>query len=143
MIDISKKRLYKKKLNQNIPMPELLFCENDFDIFQILPSRPNFVGTNDVQGEIFYIKNEADLDGNFSDKIIIIEKADPGYDWIFSHNIIGLVTLYGGANSHMAIRCAEQNISAAIGIGQKKFKEVCLKRILKISPTNSILEVIS
>ena len=25
------------------------------------------------------------------------------FDWIFSHNIGGLITKFGGANSHMAI----------------------------------------
>ena len=40
-------------------------------------------------------------------KIVLIEGADPGFDWIFSQNIAGLITKYGGANSHMAIRSAE------------------------------------
>ena len=44
---------------------------------------------------------------DFSNKIIFIENADPGYDWLFGLGISGLVTKYGGANSHMAIRCAE------------------------------------
>ena len=56
-----------------------------------------------------------------NNKIIFIKNADPGYDFIFSHNIKGLVTQYGGVNSHMAIRCMENNIPAAIGIGEKKF----------------------
>ena len=52
-------------------------------------------------------------------KIVLLEKADPGYDWIFSQNIAGLITCYGGAASHMAIRCAEFGIPAAIGCGKK------------------------
>ena len=58
------------------------------------------------------------------DKIVCIESADPGYDFIFSHKIKGLVTMYGGANSHMAIRCMELGIPAAIGVGKLKFDEV-------------------
>jgi phosphohistidine swiveling domain-containing protein len=54
-------------------------------------------------------------------KIIIIEGADPGFDWIFSQKIAGLITKYGGANSHMAIRCAEFSIPAAIGCGEQRF----------------------
>ena len=34
-----------------------------------------------------------------------------------------LVTQYGGANSHMAIRCAELGIPAVIGAGEKSFEE--------------------
>ena len=49
----------------------------------------------------------------------MIESADPGYDWIFTNNIKGLITKYGGAASHMSIRCSEFNIPAAIGCGNK------------------------
>lgn len=59
------------------------------------------------------------------DRIVLIENADPGYDWIFAHRIAGLVTKYGGANSHMAIRCAEFGIPAAIGCGEQRFDVLC------------------
>ena len=57
-------------------------------------------------------------------KIICIEAADPGYDWIFSKKIKGLITKYGGANSHMAIRCAELGIPAAIGCGDQPIDRI-------------------
>ena len=44
-------------------------------------------------------------------------KTATGFDWIFSRKIAGLITMFGGANSHMAIRCAEFSIPAAIGCG--------------------------
>ena len=59
-----------------------------------------------------------------TDCIVLIENADPGYDWIFSQRIGGLVTKYGGANSHMAIRCAEFEIPAAIGCGEHRFENI-------------------
>ena len=40
--------------------------------------------------------------------IICIENADPGYDFIFNYKIKGLITKFGGSNSHMAIRCLEK-----------------------------------
>ena len=58
-------------------------------------------------------------------KIIIIENADPGYDWILSQKIKGLITKYGGVNSHMSIRCEELNIPASIGVGEKIFDDMC------------------
>ena len=60
----------------------------------------------------------------------MIEGADPGYDWIFLHGIKGLITKYGGAASHMTIRCAEFNLPAAIGCGEKIYED--LKRANKI-----------
>ena len=53
--------------------------------------------------------------------IVCIENADPGYDWIFTKGISGLITKFGGANSHMAIRCGELGIPAAIGCGEELF----------------------
>jgi phosphoenolpyruvate-protein kinase (PTS system EI component) len=57
-------------------------------------------------------------------KIICIEGADPGYDWIFTKNIVGLITKFGGSNSHMAIRSAEYGIVAAIGCGEQTFERI-------------------
>ena len=74
-------------------------------------------------------------------KIACIKSADPGYDYIFNNKIKGLVTQYGGANSHMAIRCLELNIPAVIGLGKFKFdyyvksKKIfmdCKKKIIQI-----------
>ena len=61
----------------------------------------------------------------------MIENADPGFDWIFSKNPSGLITKYGGAASHMAIRCAELNLPAAIGCGEILFNK--LKTSAKIN----------
>ena len=42
-------------------------------------------------------------------KIVLIENVDPGYDFIFTYGI-KIISKYGGANSHMAIRCLELGI---------------------------------
>ena len=56
---------------------------------------------------------------NLKGKIILVESADPGYDWLFLYGIAGLITKYGGSNSHMSIRCSEMNIPAVIGCGEQ------------------------
>ena len=66
---------------------------------------------------------------SLKNKIIFIENADPGYDWIFSSKIIGLVTKFGGANSHMAIRANELQIPSVIGLGNNYEKYKLLKKI--------------
>ena len=50
-------------------------------------------------------------------KIVLLESGEPGYDWIFTKNIAGLITKYGGVASHMSIRSAEFGLPAAIGCG--------------------------
>lgn len=75
-------------------------------------------------------------------KIVLIENADPGYDFIFSHNIKGLITMYGGSNSHMAIRCMELGIPALIGVGNQKFNEISKAKKIFIDCKNKIYNVI-
>ena len=45
-------------------------------------------------------------------------------DFIFTKKINGLITKYGGINSHMAIRCLELGIASIIGVGEEKFNTI-------------------
>jgi glutamine kinase len=103
-----------------IRLPQVLSSIADVRIIPFQVSQPNFITTKKVNAVSRYLglhQSSSDL----SDKIVLIENADPGYDWIFSQAIAGLITKYGGANSHMAIRCAEFGIPAAIGCGEQRF----------------------
>lgn len=73
-------------------------------------------------------------------KIVLIENADPGYDWGFSHNIAGFITAYGGANSHMAIRAAEFGLSAVIGVGEKNFQRYAQEKQITLDCQNRIIQ---
>ena len=72
--------------------------ESDFNCFSLLLDKGNFIGDKNIIGDIIFYKQMEQKD--FSNKIIFIENADPGYDWLFGLGISGLVTKYGGANSH-------------------------------------------
>ena len=72
----------------------------------------------------------------------MIENADPGYDWIFSLEIIGLVTQYGGSNSHMAIRAAEMNLPSAIGVGDKLFEALCKSSKVFLNCENKVINIL-
>ena len=130
------------KINNNIKLPEIVVRTEDIFIGASQVHMPNFVSDKVINGEILYLKKE-DLSPkiNLKNKIILIENADPGYDWIFSHKIIGLVTKYGGANSHMTIRCSELGLPAAIGCGEQMYNKLiecykieinCLTKNIKI-----------
>ncbi|MBJ25236.1 MAG: hypothetical protein CMC91_03755 [Flavobacteriaceae bacterium] len=96
---------------------------NGLDIIERDENLPNFVSLKKINGEIFYLKNLSNTN-DIRNKIVLIESADPGYDWIFLYNIKGLITKYGGAASHMTIRCAEFGLPAAIGCGESLFNEL-------------------
>lgn len=113
-INTEKKR---KNLNVHLSLPPLIFSEDDFDIIHHYVSKPNFITIKKVIGntvEIDQLKNPTMLEN----RIVLIENADPGYDWIFIRNPSGLITKYGGIASHMSIRCAEIGLPAAIGCGE-------------------------
>tara|TARA_B100001059_G_scaffold236772_1_gene290128 strand:- start:18 stop:2381 length:2364 start_codon:yes stop_codon:yes gene_type:complete len=130
------------KINNNIKLPEIVVRPEDIFIGASQVHMPNFVSDKVINGEIFYLnKEKLSPKINLKNKIILIENADPGYDWLFSHKIRGLVTKYGGANSHMTIRCSELGLPAAIGCGEQMYKKLiefykieinCLTKNIKI-----------
>ena len=114
-----RKKAYK--ITKVIELPSVISSIDNFYCFERHSMLPNYIGVSSVIADVKKISDEqTDLTG----KIIIISQADPGYDWLFSHNIAGLITQYGGANSHMAIRSAEIGLPAAIGVGEKLYEEL-------------------
>jgi phosphohistidine swiveling domain-containing protein len=114
-------------------LPQLLFDEAGTNIVPLQLSQPNFISTETVRGRCVYLNTHAEIPDEISGAIILIESADPGFDWIFGHNIRGLMTKFGGANSHMAIRCAEFGIPAAIGCGEQIFDRIARSPSVEIN----------
>ncbi len=110
-----------KLIDEKIKLPYLITNKNDFYVASILISKPNFVTKKIIKGNLKLLQKKR---SDISNKIILIENADPGYDWIFSFNIRGLITKYGGVNSHMSIRCEELNVPAAIGVGEDNYSKI-------------------
>ena len=68
--------------------------------------------------------------------------ADPGFDFLFSYKIEGLITKYGGSNSHMAIRCMELGLPAIIGVGDKIYDQLSMSKKIFIDCNNKKYSVI-
>ncbi len=132
----------KKLFNHNslIKLPKNII--NDRDIFYHLEksSKYNFVGNGDVTGKILNL--DKDNKNEMNNKIVCISSADPGYDYIFTKRIKGLVTMFGGINSHMAIRCSELKIPAAIGVGERMFKDIANAKIARINSVSEKIDII-
>lgn len=80
---------------------------------------------------------------NLAGKIVCIPSADPGYDWLFSHSIGGLVTAWGGANSHMAIRAGELGLPSVIGAGEANYRKWSEARKMRIDCANRKVEIVA
>ncbi len=131
------------ELYSYIILPPVISESNDFDIIKISEGAPNFITCKTIVGEICVFDKLPNEKPNVSGKIVVLQNADPGFDWIFAQgSIIGLITQYGGMASHMAIRCMEFGIPAAIGCGEliynyvvkaKRIKLDCLaKKVVKV-----------
>ncbi|PMH18493.1 PEP-utilizing enzyme [Vibrio splendidus] len=133
-------RKEKYQLTKVIELPSLINSPAQFYSFERHSSQPNFIGVDRVLTDITQIEGVGPelLVG----KIVMIPQADPGYDWLFGHDIAGLITQYGGANSHMAIRSAEIGLPAAIGVGEKLYDLLSTAKRVELDCLGLILRVI-
>lgn len=124
---------------KKIALPSVLTRTSDVWSFAQPETKPNFITQLSCEGPVKLVENSDSL----ANSIIFIPSADPGYDWIFSKNIKGFVTKYGGINSHMAIRAAELSIPAIIGMGETLYDRYSQAKMLKIDAANQTVHIIA
>lgn len=122
-----------------IALPPLITSAEDVWHFELPATDPNFITQKRVTAEAVGSADHSRLAG----RIVCITSADPGYDWVFSHRIAGLITAYGGANSHMAIRANELGLPAVIGAGEANFQQWSQARRLTLDCANRKVEVLA
>ena len=128
------------KFNKYIKLPEVIFDKKDIYEFEESSNKANYFGNDPVLANTIYLENKTIP--NLKNKIVLINSADPGFDFIFNHQIKGLVTEYGGANSHMSIRCSELNISSAIGVGTNNFERYVNSKKLSLNPITEKIDIV-
>lgn len=132
----------RRQLAASTPLPALITDRADISMFLMARDVPNFVGTRSVIAPTVRLENIGDTVEQLDGRIVLIPRADPGFDWIFGHHIAGLVTLYGGANSHMAIRAAEHGLPAAIGVGEQRYRDLVDAVEVEIDPRGRTLRAL-
>lgn len=116
-------------------LPALIFEQRDLHAFERFMSQPNFVTSKRVVAPLVELAGVAEAQGGASEvggRLVLVPRADPGYDWLFGHPLAGLITMYGGANSHLAIRAAEANLPAAIGVGEACYERLARAQVLEM-----------
>jgi hypothetical protein len=127
--------------NKIINLPDIIKSPRDLYVRIKESGKINFISNKKIiEKVIVYNKNKVDKEYN---GIVCIENADPGYDFLFNKNIKGLITKYGGLNSHMSIRCSELNLPALIGVGEKNFTDIIKCKILHIDCISKKIELIN
>ena len=129
------------KMVQGICLPPFLSSPDEVFSFIYPDSEPNYITSGKIVANVSCLDNISE-EIDISDKIVLIPSADPGYDWIFSHGIKGFITMYGGANSHMAIRAGELGIPAAVGVGGKLFSQYQEAKVIEIDALNKMIKIL-
>lgn len=126
-----------------IELPPLICNSHAFSFFEYPSTEPNFVGFTRVTARVVNLDKGETMDCDLENVIVMIPQADPGYDWLFGRRIAGLITKFGGANSHMAIRAAEFELPAALGIGETRYRALANSFELELDPANKIIRTLS
>ena len=106
------KARYKETLKT--ALPRLISKPNDVWAFEWPEASPSFISMKQVTAPVATSDLHKRLDG----MIVCIPNADPGFDWLLAYPLAGLITAWGGPNSHMAIRAGELGLPAVIGAGE-------------------------
>lgn len=131
------------ELALGIELPPLIVSVQDFGGFLHPQSAGNFIGGLAVTAPVVRLDAGDGTTPDLNGRVVVIRQADPGHDWLFAQGIAGLVTAYGGANSHMAVRAAEFGLPAAVGVGEEWFDRLttgtrlvldCRQRTLAVLP---------
>ena len=127
-------------LTRRLTLPPLITTPAAAFAFDVPDATPSFVTRGEVTGPVVArLDRNTDLQG----AIVLIESADPGYDWIFARGIAGFVTRYGGTNSHMAIRAGELGLPAVLGAGGRRFRAWSRAGRLRIDAGNRLVEILT
>lgn len=139
MVRIARKR---HAVTTTLRFPHLIAAPDDLDAFFLPSLTPNFITRERVEGDVALLGGAEEVP-DLTGRIVAIENADPGYDWIFGRGIAGLVTAYGGAASHMAIRAAEFRLPAAIGCGEELWRKIAGARRIELDCAGERIRVIA
>jgi glutamine kinase len=122
-----------------LTLPPLITCSEDIRSFELPKNEPNFITSRSTKGMV--VKEDV-LRDQLRNNVLFLPSADPGYDWIFSHGIGGFITMYGSANSHMAIRAGELGIPAVIGAGEFLYQQWSSANFLEVDCANKQVRVL-
>ena len=120
-----------------ISLPPLISNSDDIWDFEWPETIPNFVTQSQVTATVVDLNDLDSLSGG----IVCIPSADPGFDWLFAYPIAGLITAWGGANSHMAIRAGELGVPSVIGAGELLYRRWAAAKRLHLDCAGRRVEI--
>ena len=121
-----------------VTLPPLISSPEDVWTFRWPELSPNYITQKQVTAKVV----DYSVLNNLADNIVCIPSADPGFDWLFAYPIAGLVTAWGGTNSHMAIRAGEMGLPAVIGAGEILYQRWSKANIIHMDCAGQRVEIL-
>ncbi|MBI96966.1 MAG: phosphoenolpyruvate synthase [Verrucomicrobiales bacterium] len=122
-----------------ISLPPLIAKPDDVWAFEWPEAEPNYITQKQATAPVVNDTSREKLEG----VIVCIPNADPGFDWLFSYPIAGLITAWGGSNSHMAIRAGEIGLPAVIGAGEVLYRRWAAAQRLHLDCAGRRVEILA
>ena len=141
-LDMSHRNARDMKADETLKFAHIITQPRDVYVATMNRSVPNFIGLGATQGRVVVLNEGSTSTIPLDGCIVCIENADPGFDWVFTKRPLALLTRFGGANSHMAVRCAELGIPAAIGCGDQIFERVSRSGVVELDCKQKVLRPI-
>ena len=122
----------------SVSLPPLITAPDDVWAFELPSTVPNFITLKQITAPVADHTDRKNLAG----ALVCIPSADPGFDWLFTFPIAGLITAWGGANSHMAIRAGELGLPAVLGVGEALYRLYSSAKSLHLDCAGRRVEVL-
>lgn len=131
-----------RALTLALNLPRIINTESDLRGFEKPRVRASFVTRGSVRAPVAVIEAGGASGLDPAGCIAVIPNADPGFDWLFGRGILGLITMFGGANSHMAVRAAELDLPAAIGVDERLFERLVEAELVELDGAAETIRIL-
>lgn len=113
-------------------MPALIDARTRLDAVLVPPGRPVYLGRGRVLAGARRIGLETRPAQVGPGAILLLERCEPGFDWVFASRPCALVTAFGGPNAHVALRAHELGLPALLGVGPEALQRMAAMPALEI-----------
>ena len=105
-------------------MPALIDADTRLDAVVVPPGQPVYLGRGRVAGPVRPIGLHTRVGAAIAGAVLLLERCEPGFDWVFAHAPAALVTAFGGPNAHVALRAHELGVPALLGVGPEALRRM-------------------